>query len=153
MLRCRRRSDPADKAALRSRQQEETIGEGDFMAGPVDFDSPDLAHQIENLSQAELNALPFGVMLLDLDGLIRFYSDTEARLSGYNQSAVGINLYEFCEKFGGADFRGRIADAAAEGPVNLEFGWTGDYHNPKRDMRVRVQSASRGGVWVCIDRD
>ena len=83
------------------------------MAGPtVDFDAPDLANQIENLSQADLNALPFGVMLLDQDGVVRFYSDTEARLSGYNQSAVGLNLYEFCERFGGADFRGRIADEA-----------------------------------------
>jgi photoactive yellow protein len=124
------------------------------MAGPtVDFDAPDLANQIENLSQADLNALPFGVMLLDQDGVVRFYSDTEARLSGYNQSAVGLNLYEFCERFGGADFRGRIAEAAAEGEVNLEFGWTGDYSDPKRDLRVRVQSASRGGIWVFIDRD
>lgn len=124
------------------------------MAGPkVDFDAPDLAHQIEKLSQAEINALPFGVMLLDLDGLIRFYSDTEARLSGYNQSAVGINLYEFCERFGGPDFHGRIVEAAEQGGVNLEFGWTGDYGNPKRDLRIRVQTASRGGVWLCIDRD
>ena len=125
------------------------------MAGPpIDFDAPDLAKQIEKLTQAELNVLPFGVMLLDIDGVVRFYSETEARLSGYNESAVGLNLYDFCDRFGGADFRGRIGEAREQqGAVNLEFGWTGDYADPKRDLRIRVQSATGGGIWLFIDRD
>ena len=124
------------------------------MTGPaVDFEAADLAKQIETLTQAQLNELPFGVVLIDNAGFVRFYSDTEARLSGFNKSAVGLNFYDICDRFGRAEFRGRIAEAAAQGAVDLEFGWTGDYADPKRDLRIRVQSARAGGVWICIERD
>lgn len=124
------------------------------MAGPsIDFDAPDLVQHIEQLSQAELNALPFGVILIATDGRVKFYSDTEARQSGYNKSAIGLNFYELCERFGGDAFRGRIERAMEEGPVNLEIGWTGDYGDPKRDLRLRVQSARAGGVWIFVERD
>ena len=39
----------------------------------------------------------------------------------------------------------------ATAPVDLEFGWTGDLVN--RELRIRVQSAADGGVWLCIERD
>ncbi|MGE0565618.1 MAG: hypothetical protein AB7O50_13995, partial [Pseudolabrys sp.] len=116
-------------------------------------DATDLAAQIEKLTQAELNVLRFGVMLIGDDGTVRFYSETEAQLSGYKESAVGLNLYEFCERFGGPNFRGRIEEAAAQGTVNLEFGWKGDYGDPKRDLRIRVESARGGGLWIFVDRD
>ena len=53
----------------------------------VDFNAPDLAARIEALSQHDLDNLPFGVVLLDRQGTILFYSATEARLSGYGGSA------------------------------------------------------------------
>ena len=51
------------------------------------------------------------------------------------------------------DFRGRLTRAMAEGPVDLEFGWPGDYGDPHRALRIRVQSARAGGVWLFIQRD
>ena len=48
----------------------------------VRFDAVDLARQIETLSQYQLDTLPFGVILIDRDGTIVFYSRTEARQSG-----------------------------------------------------------------------
>ena len=51
------------------------------------------------------------------------------------------------------DFRGRIKRAMDEGPVDLEFGWSGDYDDPTRDLRLRVISSSDdNGIWVCIER-
>jgi hypothetical protein len=44
------------------------------------------------------------------------------------------------------DFRGRIARAREAGPVDLEFGWSGDFADRKRDLRIRVQSTRQGGV-------
>ena len=51
------------------------------------------------------------------------------------------------------DLRGRLTRAMEEGPVDLEFGWTGDYADPQRELRIRVQSSRRGGVWMFIERD
>jgi hypothetical protein len=40
-----------------------------------------------------------------------------------------------------------------EGPVDLEFGWAGDFADPTRDLRLRVISSSNNGIWIFIERD
>ncbi|HZQ12454.1 MAG TPA: hypothetical protein VFB31_06560 [Pseudolabrys sp.] len=122
-------------------------------AAGVDFNAADLAARIETLSQHELDNLPFGVILLDHLGTVLFYSATEARQSGYGVSPVGQNLFEISRCLGSDDFRGRLTRAMEEGPVDLEFAWPGDFADPKRELRIRVQSARRGGVWMFIERD
>lgn len=119
----------------------------------VDFDAPDLAARIEQLSQYELDHLPFGVILLDRDGTVMFYSETEARQSGYGRAPIGQNFFGIYPRFAGEDFRGRITRAREAGTVDLELGWVGDYEDAKREMRIRVQSSRSGGVWIFIERD
>jgi len=119
----------------------------------VNFDAPDLARRIEQLSQSELDALPFGVILLDRQGTVLFYSQTEARQSGYGELPLGRNLFEVSRCLESDDFRGRIMRAMEAGPVDIEFVWVGDFTDAKRDMRVRVQSARQGGVWIMVERD
>jgi hypothetical protein len=50
-------------------------------------------------------------------------------------------------------FRGRIDRALAEGKLDVEFGWTGDFEDAARTLRVRVQSATGGGCWIFMERD
>jgi photoactive yellow protein len=119
----------------------------------LDFDAPDLAARIEQLSQYELDHLSFGVILLDRDNTVMFYSETEARLSGSPAAMIGQNFFAVAKRMAGDDFRGRIDRARETGKVDLEFGWVGDFNDPKRDMRVRIQSAHTGGVWIFIERD
>jgi photoactive yellow protein len=119
----------------------------------VDFNAPDLARRIEQLSQSELDRLPFGVILLDRQGTVLFYSQTEARQSGYGKLPLGQNFFALSRCMAGDDFHGRITRAMETGPVDLEFGWAGDFADPKRDLRIRVQSARQGGVWILIERD
>jgi photoactive yellow protein len=119
----------------------------------VDFDAPDLAARIEKLSQHDLDKLPFGVIQLDREGTVLFYSATEARKSGYRENPIGQNLFGLSQCLGSDDFRGRIMRALEEGAVDIEFGWQGDYSDPKRDIRFRVQSSRQGGVWIFVERD
>jgi photoactive yellow protein len=122
-------------------------------AATIDFDAPDLAARVEMLSQDERDRLPFGVILLDREGIVTFYSQTEARQSGYPGTPVGQNFFTISRCFGTDDFRGRITRAMEEGAVDLEFGWPGDFADPKRELHIRVQSARSGGVWLFISRD
>lgn len=122
-------------------------------AATIDFDAPDLAARVERASLSELDHLPFGVIRLAVDGTIQFYSATEARLSGYGDIPLGKNLFAISECLGGDEFRGRIERALAMGPVDLEIGWPGDYGDPRRELRIRVQSSSNGGLWLFIERD
>jgi photoactive yellow protein len=123
------------------------------MTTVVDFDAPDLAAQIEELSQYDLDHLPFGVILIDRDGKVLFYSETEARETGIGTPPLGRNLFSISQCMDSDDFRGRIQRALEEGKVDLEFGWSGDFGKPTRDLRIRVQSARQGGVWIFIERD
>jgi photoactive yellow protein len=120
----------------------------------VDFDTPDLAAQIEQLSPAERDRLPFGVILLDRDGIVQFYSATELRASRYPGKVIGENFWDMAKRANKDELHHAIARAMEQGaPIDLEFGWAGDHANPKRQFRLRVQSASGGGVWLCFERD
>jgi hypothetical protein len=41
----------------------------------------------------------------------------------------------------------------AVGTLDIAFGWYGDFEDPDRPLRVRVQSAAGGGVWIFIQRE
>ena len=112
----------------------------------IDFNAPNLGKRIEALNQYEIDQLPFGVILLNREGTVLYYSATEARLSGYGESPVGRNMFEISACMGSDNFR-------EQGPVDLEFGWPGDFGDPKRELRIRVQSSRSGGVWMFIERD
>jgi len=119
----------------------------------IDFNASNLGKRIEALNQYEIDQLPFGVILLNHEGTVLYYSATEARLSGYGKNPVGRNMFEISACMGGDNFRGRITRAMEQGPVDLEFGWPGDFADPKRELRIRVQSSRSGGVWMFIERD
>jgi photoactive yellow protein len=120
----------------------------------VRFDAADLVQHIERLSQSDLDNLPFGVILIDREGLIRFYNKTEAQKSGYGKDPTGQNLFVISSRMASNDFHGRIKRAMDEGPVDLEFGWSGDYDDPTRDLRLRVLSSSdNNNIWIFIERD
>jgi photoactive yellow protein len=86
----------------------------------IDFDAPDLARRIEQLSEAERNNLPFGVIHLDREGTVLFYSATEQRQSGNPDPPLGHNFYAISCMDSDA-FRGRIERTREEGPVDLEI--------------------------------
>jgi photoactive yellow protein len=122
-------------------------------AAIVDFDAPDIAARIEQLTASELDQLPFGVIHLDRSGIVLFYSATEARQSGYGALPPGQDFFAAAPCLATDGFRGRIMRALEEGPVDLEFGWKGDFSDPKRDLRIRVQSSRQGGIWILVERD
>jgi photoactive yellow protein len=119
----------------------------------VQFDASNLVEQIEQLSQRELDHLPFGVILLDRDGTVMFYSQNEARYSGYGKIPIGQNMFEISPCMAAKDFRGRIELAMEAGPFDLEFGWAGDFADPTRDLRLRVISSNNSSFWIFIERD
>ena len=119
----------------------------------IDFDASDLGAWAEQLSQYELDHLPFGAILLDRDGVVKFYNATEARQSGSGVIPIGQNLFKISRYFSGNGFRDRIQRAMESGPFDLEFGWPHDDNASTRQLRVRVLSSRSGDIWLFIDRD
>lgn len=119
----------------------------------VDFDSPDLAAAMDGLTRAEIDRLPFGVIAINRFGKVLVYNRTEIEQSGYpGPDPVGTSLYQI-GRFAGSAFRDRIERARKQGRIDLEIGWFGDFSDPGRALRVRVQSGRGGKIWICIERD
>jgi photoactive yellow protein len=119
------------------------------------FDRPDLAHAVEALPHEELDALPFGATRVDETGIVQTYNLAERRLSGSGQRPrVGLSFFtDIAPCMDTPGFRGRIERATAMGKLDLEFGWTGDFADAMRGLRVRVQSATGGGFWLFMQRE
>jgi photoactive yellow protein len=119
----------------------------------IDFDAADLAARIAQLSPSEIDALPFGVVALDREGRVLFYSATEARLSGYGMAPLGKNFFDVSQCAAREDFRSLVMGAMENANVDLDLAWCGDANDPEREMRIRIQSVADGGVWLFIARD
>lgn len=119
-----------------------------------DFDAVDLAAQIESMSPAEIDALPFGVIGLDEQGCVRVYSATEARQSGYGaRPALGRMFFEdVAPCMNNPTFKGRIEDMRRKGLLSIRFTFVGDFSDRHRAFTVRIVSASDGGVWIFHQR-
>lgn len=120
-----------------------------------DYDDPDLAVKIEALSEAELDALPFGAVRLDDDRRVHVFNRAERELSGWgDRKRIGRDFFaEIAPCMNNDSFRGRIEQAMKAGALDLEFGHVGDFSDRERELNVRVQSASAGGYWLFIRRD
>ena len=119
----------------------------------IDFDAPDLVARIEQLSQHQLDHLPYGVVLLDRRFVVQFYSATEARESGYGMAPLGHDFFDASRCEGKRDFRDRLNRAMDEGPFDFELALPVEPDNPTRELRVRALSARNGGVWLVMERD
>ena len=120
----------------------------------LQFDSRDLARQVEALGESEIDALPFGAIRLDDKGAVTFFSKAERELSGYGaRPTVGkIFFTDIAPCMSDEKFRGRIEAARERGTLDIAFSWVGDFADRQREMRVRIQSASDGGVWIFMRR-
>jgi photoactive yellow protein len=121
----------------------------------VHFSDSDLAQSVEALSDEQRHALPFGVIKLDANGVVTFFSATEAQQSGYKKRpAVGLDFFlNVAPCMGAPEFKGRVEEARRRGEVNIEMGWVGDFDEPHREMVVRIHSASDGGLWLFLNRE
>jgi photoactive yellow protein len=120
----------------------------------IDFKKPNIAPEVEKLTKADVDALPFGAIRLDRDNRVVFYSKAEARLSGYGERpSIGkIFFTDIAPCMADPKFAERVAAARETGKLDIEFGWVGDFSDRSRELQVRVQSASDGGIWLFIRR-
>jgi photoactive yellow protein len=119
------------------------------------FEQSDLARAVEALPPEALDTLEFGAIRLDASGIVQVYSEAERRLSGSGD--LPRLSFDFFTRIAPCmdqpGFRGRIEQALAQGRLDLEFSWTGDFSDRMRSVTVRVQSASGGGYWIFMRRE
>ena len=119
-----------------------------------DFATPRLAEVVERLTPQEIDQLPFGVIGLDPEGVVRLYSKTEARLSGRKDRPTEGQIFftDVAPCMNNGYFKGRIDKARRAGTLDISFSFIGDFADRNRELNVRVQSASDGGMWIFHNR-
>ncbi len=114
------------------------------------FDTPKLAEAVEKLTPEQLDMLPFGVIGLDSQNMVRVFNKAEAQLSGYHDRIARGKLYfaDVAPCMNNGYFKGRIDKALKAGTLDISFTFIGDFGDCDRELSVRAQAASDGGIWI-----
>jgi photoactive yellow protein len=122
----------------------------------IDIDLPNLAEVLRGLTEDEINSLPFGVIRLDEDGVVVFFSDRERQMSGLRKEAVNrLFFVDIAPCLNTSRYRGRIEKALASGQLDMTFEETTDLPNGEQDvdLHVRVLATKGGGCWILTKYD
>ena len=124
------------------------------MTGLPGFEDRDLLPRLLPLSREELDRLPFGVTVLGPGDVVRFSNLTECQQSGFGPRLREGRLFftDIAPCLRGPAFRGRIEAARQSGKLDITFDFIGDFASAERELRVRVQAAPDGDIWIFIRR-
>jgi photoactive yellow protein len=130
------------------------IGRNSSMTALPGFETPMLAEAVEALPLDHIDQLPFGVIGLDSQGIVRVFNRTEAEKSGFKgRPAIGKEFFiDVAPCMNNSYFKGRIDKAIASGTLDVRFTFVGDFSDRNRELAVRVQGAKDGGTWIFLRR-
>ncbi len=109
--------------------------------------------KIEDYTRAELDALRFGVIKLDKDGLILKYNAYEGRLAARDPDKVGGKNFftevALCTNV--QEFAGRFREGVASGALHTTFQYRFRFPGNYVDVEITMQSGSDGeSAWIFI---
>jgi photoactive yellow protein len=121
---------------------------------PLPLDAPDLAVRLEQLSDDARNALPFGVIRLNAEGKVEYFSKTEAAQSGFRlERTYGQRFFSaMAPCLGTPELIHRIERAQLAGTLDITLEHIGDFADPNRPLRVRISATDNGGLWIALER-
>jgi len=107
----------------------------------LEFDGFRLPAPLHDMSAAEIDALPFGVIQLDDDGLVKFYNKAETKLTGRGpDQVVGRSFFtEVAPCTNNRILRGRFEDGIAMKNLDCTIDYTFTYRMRPTPVRIRLR--------------
>jgi len=121
----------------------------------VKFGAANVANELAQMSDEEINDLAFGLVELDRDGKILRYNAAEADIAGMDQEdMVGRDFFKDVAPCTRTDvFEGRFRQGVEEGKLDIEFAYVFDHQMPQTQVRVHMKQADTGDTyWVMVKR-
>jgi len=119
------------------------------------MDDKELLERIEALGADEIDALPVGVITLDLQGKIRRYNRLEAELARLDQkSQLGKDFFvDVAPCTANPDFQGRFTELVAKpsGVINFDYTFRFSWGHQRVHITF-VRKAGRDDVDVLVSR-
>jgi photoactive yellow protein len=120
------------------------------------FDQPDLLTRLDALDAAGLDAVSFGVIGFDLDGVVTRYGAAESRMAGLRpERVVGLPLFGVVAQcMNNYLVAQRFEDAAAAGqPLDATVDYVLTLRMKPVQVQLRLLAAPGGATrYVCILR-
>lgn len=121
----------------------------------VTFASADVEAKLAGMSSAEFDALAFGAVQLDGQGVIHGYNAAESAITGRDpKTVIGKNFFSDvapCTNHDG--FRDVFDEGVAKGDLNALFEWTFDHEMTPTKVQVHMKKAAAPGrYWVFVKR-
>ncbi len=112
--------------------------------------------RVQQMTERELDELPFGVITLGLDGTIKRYNKTEAELARLEQQyQLGKNFFtDVAPCTANPDFEGRFKELAAKekgGIVNFDYTFRFAWGNQRVHITF-VRKAGSSDIDVLVTR-
>jgi photoactive yellow protein len=121
----------------------------------VKFSEHNVANELADMSDADLDALAFGAIELDRNGKIVRYNAAEADISSRHQDGmVGRNFFSDVAPCTRSDaFEGRFRAGVAAGKLDVQFTYVLDHEMTPTEVRVRMHRIDdKDTYWVLIKR-
>lgn len=109
--------------------------------------------QIDRMSEAELDELPFGAIRLDKNGTVLSYNMTESKLTGRDpKRVIGRNFFTDVAPCTNVQaFAGKFREGVANGDLHTIFPYRFDFEMAPRDVTVTLfYSQQTGTAWVFV---
>ncbi len=109
--------------------------------------------EISQMSEVQLDALPFGAIRLDTDGTILKYNISESRLTGRDPKRVtGRNFFTDVAPCTNVQaFAGRFREGMAKKDMHAIFPYRFDFEMAPRDVTVTLfYSKQTESAWVFV---
>lgn len=121
----------------------------------VKFSADNVANELADITDEELDGLAFGAIELDRTGRILRYNAAEADISGRDQAGmVGRNFFaDVAPCTRGEAFEGRFRAGVKAGKMDVQFTYVLDHEMDATEVRVRMHTVEgKDSYWVLIKR-
>jgi len=111
-------------------------------------------HEVDGLTNAELDALPFGAIQLDASGNILQFNEYEANLSNRRApDTIGLNFFlDVAPCTNVQEFHGRFLEGVRTGSLHVTFPYHFNFKRMARDVAVTLfYSGPTSTVWVFVE--
>lgn len=121
---------------------------------PLETTTRLLAPFLGQLTDAELDAVPYGIIQLDQEGIVTSYNLAEAEDAGYGERPVGRHFFR--DVYPSADipeFHGLFLNGVAKRQLDATFTFTFSCGYVPRRLQVRLYFCHRtSSVWLFTAR-
>ncbi|HQS31628.1 MAG: photoactive yellow protein [Polaromonas sp. 39-63-203] len=121
----------------------------------VKFSADNVANELADISDDDLDELAFGAIELDREGRILRYNAAEADISERDQAGmVGRDFFaDVAPCTRGEAFEGRFRAGVKAGKIDVQFTYVLDHEMTPTEVRVRMHKVEgKDTYWVLIKR-